>query len=335
MSLTVTSASSDKPAASPLSDELASPSTNSPSTYSPSAADASPRKWDKLWLVLALVALCLIYKDVFVSLSNVWSSNADYSHGYLVPIFAAYILWSNRGSLHRSNEGNSENVLSNSGLLLGASLLGAGLLMRIAGIYMRIQTLEGISIVPFILGAITILYGRRAARWGTPAVLFLLFMIPLPGILSGQLSGLLQTIATQVSTFSFQTLGIPAFAEGNVITLSKGQIGVAEACSGLRMLYAFFALTVGACMMINRTWTEKVVIGLSAIPIAIVANCIRIIATGIAFEYFDPEIAEHIFHDVAGWLMMPLGFAILLGVLGILDRLIVPDDRFPIQSGLR
>jgi exosortase/archaeosortase family protein len=87
--------------------------------------------------------------------------------------------------------------------------------------------------------------------------------------------------------------------------------------------------------MINRTWTEKVVIGLSAIPIAIVANCIRIIATGIAFEYFDPEIAEHIFHDVAGWLMMPLGFAILLGVLGILDRLIVPDDRFPIQSGLR
>ena len=330
MSLTVTSASSDKPAASPLSDEPSSPSTDSPS-----AADASPRKWDKLWLVLALVALCLIYKDVFVSLSNVWSNNADYSHGYLVPIFAAYILWSNRGSLHRSNEGNSENVLSNSGLALGASLLGAGLLMRLAGIYMRIQTLEGISIVPFILGAITILYGRRAARWGAPAVLFLLFMIPLPGILSGQLSGLLQTIATQVSTFSFQTLGIPAFAEGNVITLSKGQIGVAEACSGLRMLYAFFALTVGACMMINRTWTEKVVIGLSAIPIAIVANCIRIIATGIAFEYFDPEIAEHVFHDVAGWLMMPLGFAILLGVLGILDRLIVPDDRFPIQSGLR
>ena len=330
MSLTVTSASSDKPAASPLSDEPSSPSTDSPS-----AADASPRKWDKLWLVLALVALCLIYRDVFVSLSNVWSNNADYSHGYLVPIFAAYILWSNRGSLHRSNEGNSENVLSNSGLVLGASLLGAGLLMRLAGIYMRIQTLEGISIVPFILGAITILYGRRAARWGAPAVLFLLFMIPLPGILSGQLSGLLQTIATQVSTFSFQTLGIPAFAEGNVITLSKGQIGVAEACSGLRMLYAFFALTVGACMMINRTWTEKVVIGLSAIPIAIVANCIRIIATGIAFEYFDPEIAEHVFHDVAGWLMMPLGFAILLGVLGILDRLIVPDDRFPIQSGLR
>lgn len=330
MSLTVTSASSDKPVASPLSDEPSSPSTDSPS-----AAYASPRKWDKLWLVLALVALCLIYKDVFVSLSNVWSNNADYSHGYLVPIFAAYILWSNRGSLHRSNEGNSENVLSNSGLALGASLLGAGLLMRLAGIYMRIQTLEGISIVPFILGAITILYGRRAARWGAPAVLFLLFMIPLPGILSGQLSGLLQTIATQVSTFSFQTLGIPAFAEGNVITLSKGQIGVAEACSGLRMLYAFFALTVGACMMINRTWTEKVVIGLSAIPIAIVANCIRIIATGIAFEYFDPEIAEHVFHDVAGWLMMPLGFAILLGVLGILDRLIVPDDRFPIQSGLR
>ena len=285
-----------------------------------------------------MAALFLLYQDVFVWMSGVWSNDADYSHGYLVPVFAAYILWSNRGSLslNRTSEQTTEGIVpSDSGLLLGGALIVFGLLMRIAGIYMRIQTLEGVSLIPFVLGIITILFGRRAARWGAPAVLFLLFMIPLPGFLSGQLSGLLQTVATRVSTFAFQTLGIPAFAEGNVISLSTGQIGVAEACSGLRMLYAFFALTVGACMVIDRTWTEKTVIALTAIPIAIAANCIRIIATGIAFEYFDPETAEHIFHDVAGWLMMPLGFSILLGVLSILDRLIVPDDRFPIQSGLR
>ena len=305
---------------------------------SPSETGKRPLRREGVWLALALAALFLLYRDVFVWMSGVWSNNADYSHGYLVPVFAAYILWSNRGALrlNRTGEQTTQAIVpSDSGLLLGGALIGFGLLMRIAGIYVRMQTLEGISLIPFVLGIITILFGRRAARWGAPAVLFLLFMIPLPGFLSGQLSGLLQTVATTVSTFAFQTLGIPAFAEGNVISLSTGQIGVAEACSGLRMLYAFFALTVGACMVIDRTWTEKTVIALTAIPIAIAANCIRIIATGIAFEYLDPKTAEHIFHDVAGWLMMPLGFSILLGVLGILDRLIVPDDRFPIQTGLR
>lgn len=288
-----------------------------------------------LFLVLALALLVLLYWDVFAWLTSVWSNNPDYSHGYLVPVFAAYILWSNRGSLRPIQVGEqpAQGVApSESGLLLGGALIGLGLLTRVGGIYMRVQTLEGISLIPFVLGIITILFGRRAARWGAPAVFFLLFMIPLPNFLSGQLSGLLQKIATTVSTFAFQTMGIPAFAEGNVISLTNGQIGVAEACSGVRMLYAFFALTVGACMMIDRARPEKAIIALSAIPIAIAANCIRIIATGLAFEFLDPKTAEHIFHDVAGWLMMPIGFVILLGVLGILDRLIVPDDTALILS---
>lgn len=298
----------------------------------------NPWRREGLWLVLAFAALFFLYRDVFAWLSGVWANNADYSHGFLVPVFAAYILWSNRGSLlpNPIGEPTRQGIAgTDSGLLIGGGLIGLGLLMRVVGIYVRFQTLEGISLIPFVLGIITILFGRRAAIWGAPAVFFLLFMIPLPSFLSGQLSGLLQTVATKVSTFAFQLLGIPAYAEGNVISLSNGQIGVAEACSGLRMLYAFFALTVGACMIMDRAWPEKAVIALSAIPIAIIANCIRIIATGMAFEYLDPETAEHIFHDVAGWLMMPLGFTILLGALSILDRLIVPDDRFPVESGLR
>jgi len=289
----------------------------------------SPLQRDGLWLILALAVLALLYRDVFIWLFGVWTNNADYSHGFLVPVFAAYILWSNRGSLHSiqvAGPTGQEIVQPDSGLFLGCGLIGLGILTRVVGIYMRLQTLEGISLIPCVLGIITILFGRRAARWGAPAVFFLLFMIPLPSFLSGQLAGLLQTVATTVCTFTFQVLGIPAFAEGNVISLSNGQIGVAEACSGLRMLYAFFALTAGACMIIDRSWQEKALIALAAIPIAVVANCIRIIATGLAFEYLDPETAEHIFHDVAGWLMMPIGFTILLGALSILDRLIVPVD---------
>jgi exosortase len=200
------------------------------------------------------------------------------------------------------------------------------LVLRLGGIYLRVLTLEGLSLIPFLMGIGSIVLGRSGLRWLAPGACFLVFMIPLPGFLSGQLSGVLQSVATLVSTFALQTIGVPAVAEGNVISLTNGQIGVAEACSGLRMLYAFFALTVGACLLIDRTVVEKAIIVLSAVPIAIAANCVRIIATGAAYEYLDSETAEHIFHDVAGWLMMPLGFVFLLGVLAILDRLIVLED---------
>jgi len=229
----------------------------------------------------------------------------------------------------------SSRLEGNSGLFLGVLLVAGGLLMRMAGIYMRIQTVEAVSMLPFIVGTLAIVLGRPAIRWSAPAVLFLLFMFPLPPELAGSLSGLLQSIATQFSTFALQTLGVPAYAEGNIISLTSGQIGVAEACSGLRMLYSFFALTVGACMVIDRAWYEKVLIALSAIPIAIFVNCIRIVVTGLAFEHFDPETARHIFHDAAGWLMMPLGFALLMGVLAILDRLIVTENRFPFPAALQ
>lgn len=322
-----------------------------------------------LWLVAGLAMVFILYRDLFGWLWQSWGSNPDYSHGYFVPVFAAYILWSTRSALRvpsnlvaagatqsaglgtlkdsapiRSDSGSDGEPQStdlgarlqgNSGLFLGALLIACGLLMRMAGIYVRVQTLEAVSLLPFILGVLAIVLGRPAIRWGAPAILFLLFMIPLPSGLAGALSGLLQSVATQVSTYALQTLGVPAFAEGNVISLSNGQIGVAEACSGLRMLYAFFALTVGACIVIDRPWYEKVLIASTAVPIAILANCIRIVITGLAFEHFDPETAQRIFHDAAGWLMMPLGFAFLMGVLAILDRLIVPEDRFPFPSVLR
>jgi len=343
-----------------------------------------------LWLVFGLVAILAFYWDILRWLWRTWSDNADYSHGYFVPLFVAYLLWSSRGALKgrgpknvwelvvgasvdgdqgasdeatptakgrgatagssatdRATEQTAESVAGggsgglaarlegNSGLALGIALLVGALLLRMVGIYVRITTLEAMSLIPFLLGGLVIVLGWPAFRWAGPTLLFLLFMIPLPYNLSGALSGVLQSIATQVSTFSLQTLGVPAFAEGNIITLTNGQIGVAEACSGLRMLYAFFALTVGACMVIDRAWYEKVLIASTAVPIAILANCVRIVVTGLAFEHFSPEIASRVFHDAAGWLMMPLGFALLMVVLAILDRLIVPEERFPLSPALR
>lgn len=271
-------------------------------------------------LLATLAVTTWLYWNAFRSLNHAWANNADYSHGYLVPVFAAYLLWSTREKVAWGTSGGS-------GLLIGGACMLLALLLRLAGEALNIIMLEAFTLIPYIIGLTAILAGRAAARWMLAPALFLFFMIPLPTFLANQLSGVLQTIATQASTFALQVVGVPAIAEGNIISLSNGQIGVAEACSGLRMLYAFFALTVGACILIERTWIEKLLIILSAVPIAIVANCIRIFVTGLAFEYINSETAEHIFHDAAGLLMMPLGLAILMVVLSILDRAILPAPR--------
>ncbi len=274
------------------------------------------------WLALGLAVVSFLYFDVFVWLWERWQTK-DFSHGMFVPLFSCYILW----VTFKKGGSQIAAVVDNRSLAIGIALILIGLAARLAGIYTRVWTVEGLSLPPFILGMIFVLYGERVAWKAVPAVLFLAFMIPLPSFLSNQMGGFLQMVATAVSTFSLQVLGIPAVADGNVISLSGGRIGVAEACSGLRMVYAFFALTVGASLIIDRTWWEKLFIAACAIPIAILVNCVRITATGIAYEYASPEMAERIFHDIAGWLMMPLGFMILVGGLWVLDHLIVPAEE--------
>jgi exosortase len=146
-------------------------------------------------------------------------------------------------------------------------------------------------------------------------------MIPLPSALGGLLSGSLQTIATISSTFFLQTIGIPAVSMGNVIWLTEKPLGVAQACSGLRMLTSFFALATGVALVIDRSVWVRLVIVASAPAIAIIANILRISATACAYEFGDERIAEMIFHDLAGWLMMPIGLLLLWAEMFVISKI--------------
>lgn len=286
------------------------------------------RSMTTLWLGVAVIGGAVLYADVLRWLWNTWSSNSDYSHGFFVPPFFAYLVWANRKAL-QSEQPASPRMTA----VVAVGLLGLALGLRLLGMYTRVLSLEGLSLLPFVLGISAVVVGPHAVRLLLPATCFLLFMLPLPGFLAGGLSGALQAIATKVSTFSIQVLGIPAFSEGNIIMLTNGQIGVAEACSGIRMLYTFFALTVATCMVTDRSLVERMIIGVSAIPIAVAVNCLRITVTALAYEYLSAETAQHIFHDVAGWLMMPVGLGFLMLGLVILEKIIVPAE--PALAGAR
>src|SRR5690606_34260097 len=101
-------------------------------------------------------------------------------------------------------------------------------------------------------------------------------MLPMPGAVATLLSHPLQRVGTLASTFIIQTLGIPAIAEGNVITLREGQLEVVRACSGLKMMSLFFAVCWGAAFLTDRPWLDRVLMIVSAPPVALVANILRI-----------------------------------------------------------
>jgi exosortase len=277
--------------------------------------------WRVAAILIPILGLAWAFAVTFDDLQRTWATNPQYSHGYLVPIFAAYLLWSRRARLDRSLAQPS---------LLGLPLLALGLAMRLWGGYFYYTWLETFSLIPCIAGLVLTLGGLSAWRWAWPAVLFLGFMIPLPYRVATSMSGPLQRLATITSTFVMQTCGLPALAEGNVILLNDAEIGIVEACSGLRMLVVFFALATAVAMVARRPLLDRLIVLFSAIPIALVANITRITATGALHEFTDSATANAFFHDVAGWFMMPLALVLLGLELKLLAALlpVVPVEQF-------
>jgi len=258
-------------------------------------------------------------------MSEAWMTSADNSHGLLVPFFSAWLLW------FRKDLWKWTPNIGWSSAVVGVCLILFGVSMRCAGIYMRMISVQAASIVPCVAGIVFLCGGWGAIRWAWPSILFLVFMIPLPSSIGGMLSNQLQSIATICSTYVLQTLGIPAISEGNIICLTERTLGVAEACSGIRMLTTFFALATAVSLVIQRPVWEKCAIVVSAPIIAIVANVLRIAVTAIAYEFGSEKMAEMIFHDLAGWLMMPAGMLILWAEFFVLTRIFekIDDEGLP------
>jgi exosortase len=147
------------------------------------------------------------------------------------------------------------------------------------------------------------------------------FLLPLPFQAEIALAHPLQRLATVASTYALQTLGLPAIAEGNIIVIDELHIGVLEACSGLGMLVTFFALSTAAAFLVERPLFDRLILFASAIPIGVCVNVARITVTGILHKTVGSAIANAVFHDLAGWLMMPLALGLLWLELLYLRRL--------------
>lgn len=269
-------------------------------------------------LIVLTVMLVLAYLDTFSLVKDEWS-NPLYSHGYIVPLIALGLLWV------RFQPFRPVPALER---WIGLGILILGLSTRLLGVYMTMAPLDRYSFLISIFGVFMLVGGWHTIRWAGPALGFLFFMLPLPSVLEHNVLWRLQTLASVGSTFVLQTLGMAAFREGNLIKIPGANLNIADACSGLRMLTIFLALAVAMVFLIERPWWDKFIILLSAIPIALVVNIIRITVTGLLYWVVGPEneFAKKLGHDWAGFFMMPLALGFLWVELQILERITVPVE---------
>jgi exosortase len=188
--------------------------------------------------------------------------------------------------------------------------------------------LDRITFPIAIFGVLMLVGGWHTIQWAWPGPLFLVFMFPLPSWLEQNILWKLQTLASVASTFVLQMLGVAAYREGNVINVAGTPLFIADACSGLRMVTIFGALAVAMVFLVERPWWDKFMILLSAIPIALLVNIIRITVTGLLYMVVGPDsnFAHKLSHDWAGYFMMPLALGFLWLELQILERITIPVD---------
>jgi len=208
---------------------------------------------------------------------------------------------------------------------IGLAILAVSLGVRLFASHVDSNPLDRLTFLGALIGICQLMGGFSMLRWAGPPLGFLFFMFPMPSVIERTVLLELQKGAAMVSTWTVQILGLPAIREGSRIVIDQIPLDVADACSGLRMSTIFGAMAVAMVLLIDRPWWDRLIILISAIPIALLTNIIRITVTALLYYWFPENERLHLLaHDWAGYVMMPIALGFLWLELQILTRLTIP-----------
>jgi exosortase len=273
-----------------------------------------------LGLAAALATYAALYSHVFVELAKVWRTDENFSHAPLMIPVIGYLIWTRRSEL-----ADTPLTPAVSGLVLLVASL-AVLLVGTAGVEFFLMRTSAVGV---LVGGVLFLAGWRWLRILLFPISLTALMIPIPPVLFYQAAFPLQLLATKFGVVALQLLHIPVLREGNVISLAHTTLEVTEACSGIRSLVSLFALAVLYGYFTDGRPGRTTVVALSSVPIAIVANGLRVAGTGIAAHYVGPAAATGFFHSFSGWLVFMTSFAMLLVVAKAVKEMRLPSMAEP------
>lgn len=252
---------------------------------------------------LVCTAILLVYFPVLSSLVRQWSSDENYSHGFIIIPFSLYFAWEQRRALesapHRPH-------------VAGLVLVAASLLVLLAGLLGAELFLTRVSLIGIIAGSVLFLWGPRHLRLLAFPILLLVLMVPLPAMVFNQIAFPLQLLASRVGETVLTTAGVPVVREGNILELASTKLEVAQACSGIRSLISLLTLGIILGKLTEPRLGMRVILAILTVPVAIAANAARVAGTGLAANWIGPEAAEGFLHLFSGWLVFVAAFGLLL-----------------------
>lgn len=296
-------------------------------------------RWLRWWPVL--LGLAVLYLPTWWDLAHgLWSSE-EQAHGPIILIVSLYLIWQQRAALIplESRGSNLEsrglnldscdsNLESAPKPILGWSLLVLGLLLYALGRSQEILLFEVGSQIPVLLGVLLITLGGAAARAFWFPILFLVFMIPLPGFLVDALTGPLKQFVSVVAENVLYAVGYPVGRSGVIINIGPYQLMVADACSGLHSIFSLSALgLLYLHLMRHASLLRNGILLASIVPIAIAANVIRVILLILITYHLGDEAGQGFAHQLAGLVLFMAALLFLIGLDGVLGLVMKTGTR--------
>jgi len=283
------------------------------------------------WRALPIiVAIAFAYATVLAKLSYDWWTDENYSHGLLIPFIIGYILWAGRDKF--------ASARTNASVWLGGAAVAIALLALWAGVAGAELYTQRMSLVLLLAGIVVYFWGVQLFKLILIPLFLLILAIPIPAIIFNKIAFPLQLFASRCAVWSMQTLGIPVLRQGNVIELkplnsfATKKLEVVEACSGIRSLMTLITLAVVFAYFTHPNSDpdhpetrrygilRAAIIVVSAVPIAILTNALRVSGTGVLAHYYGTQVADGFFHSFSGWVIYIVAFLMLFGVGLLLDR---------------
>ncbi len=268
--------------------------------------------------VVCCIALAVVFADGLAEMIGIWFSREEYSHGVLIPAVAAYLAWRQRGVLLAR-----PLTPAASGIVVIVVAVLANLLGKLSAVF----ALQQYAFVLALYGVAATLTGWRGVRALWAPLLVLLLMVPLPNFILNNLSAQLQLISSQLGVWFIRLFDIAVFVEGNVIDLGGYRLQVAEACDGLRYMFPLLTMSFIVAYLFNTAMWKRMLLFLSAIPLTILMNSLRVGMIGVMVDRWGVRMAEGFLHDFQGWAIFMVSAALLFAELILLAN--VGRDRAP------
>jgi len=268
--------------------------------------------FSSIWVQIAILTICffIFFHHAIIEMVKDWATDDNFSHGFLVPFITGYMIWQKKEELAKYISAHDN---------MGLVIIISGIIIHIAGnIGAELFTMR-VSIIITIAGIILYLFGKQILTNISVPIAYLILMVPIPAIIWNKMALPLQLFAAKLSAETVSMIGITILREGNVIHLASTSLEVVDACSGLRSLTSLLALSGAFAYISTMKNFSKWILFLSAIPIAVLVNVIRLTVTAIMAHWIGEKAANGFLHDVSGIMLFFVAFVLIFIVFIILQ----------------